>query len=320
MATSGSVNYNQTVIEVIEDAFQVIGVYGIGRTISAADYSFAFRTLNKLVKSWGTKGLHLWTKEENTLFVSKDTSLYTLGNGAKAAKASDVVITQLNGSAAASATSLTVDSTTGMAVSDVIGVVLTSGAVHYTTIATIPTSTTLTISSGLASAASDDANVYTYTTAITKPLRILSCRRVEGIDSGATTTMYEVEMTSLAYDTYMNLPTKSISGVPNQFTYNPNLTDGSLYIWPRPNSGIYRINFTSERVIEDLDALTNDFDFPAEWLEALTWQLALRLCPAFGKDQRMVNSILPMAQAMLQDLLDWDSEISSLEFQPDLEG
>ena len=317
MTTSGSTNFTQTRNELINDAFQVIGVYGVGRTISAEDLNFAASTLNKMIKSWATKGLHLWTKEENVLFVTKDQSNYTLGSTANACAASDAVITQLNGALAASATAITVDSTTGMTVGDFIGIVLTSGAVHYTTIATLPTSTTLTLTSGVSAAASDDAIVYTYTTKIVKPLRILSCRRAQGIDSGATTTLSEIEMASIPYQDYMNLPSKSSSGVPNQFSYMPGNTTGVLYLWQRPNSGIYRINFTSERIIEDLDNAGDNFDFPSEWLEPLTWQLAMRLCPAFGKDKRMISSIAPVASMMLENLLDWDSEVTSVFIQPD---
>ena len=318
MATSGSTNFTQTKSDVINDAFQNIGVYGLGRTISSEDFNFASNTLNKMIKAWGSQGLHLWTREENTLFLTKDQASYTLGSTANACLASDAIITRLNGVLAASATSVTVDSTTGMTVGDYIGIVLTSTAVHYTTIATIPTSTTLTLTSGITTAASDNAEVYTFTTKISKPLRILGCRRAQGIDDGATTSLTEVEMAEIAYHDYMNLPSKTNSGIPNQFAYDPKNTTGILYVWQRPTSGIYRLNFTSERMIEDLDAVGDNFDFPSEWLEPITWQLSLRLCPAFGKDQKMINSIAPMAQSMLQNLLDWDSEVNSVSLQPDI--
>lgn len=319
MSTSNSIDFTQTKSEIINDAFQNIGVYGLGRTISSEDFNFASNTLNKMIKAWGAQGLHLWTREENTLFLTKDVASYTLGNSANACLASDAIITRLNGSLVASATSVTVDSTTGMTVGDYIGIVLTSSVVHYTTIATIPTSTTLTLTLGIVTAASNNAEVYTFTTKINKPLRILGCRRAQGIDNGATTSLTEVEMAEIAYQDYMNLPSKTNSGIPNQFAYDPKNTTGILYVWQRPSSGIYRLNFTSERMIEDLDAVGDNFDFPSEWLEPITWQLSLRLCPAFGKDQKMINSIAPMAQSMLQNLLDWDSEVNSVSLQPDIE-
>ncbi len=165
MATSGSVNFTQTRNEIIQDAFQLIGVYGVGRTVSAEDMSFASNMLNKMVKAWQAKGLHLWTKEEGVLFPADNVGTYTLGNAANAAKItnwSDAVITELNGDHAISATSLTVDDTTGMAASDNIGIVLDDDAITWTTIVSVDSSTALTITDGLDSAASDNNTIYIY--------------------------------------------------------------------------------------------------------------------------------------------------------------
>lgn len=317
MTTSGSVTFTQTRDQLIYDAFQLIGVYGIGRTISPGDLDFAISSLNKMIKAWGTKGLHLWCKEENTLFLQQNTAAYQLGSTANACLASDAVITTLTAAGIAGDTTITVSSTTGMTAADTIGIVLTDSSVQYTTISSVASSTSLVLNVALTGAASNGNNIYTYTTKIVKPLRVLSCRRAQGIDSGSTTTLSEILMAPIAYEDYFDLPSKSISGVPNQFHYDPQLNNGALYLWQRPNSGIYYINFTSERIIDDVTAPGDNFDFPNEWLEPLTWQLALRMCPAFGKDQRMMSSIAPMAESMLQQLLDWDSEITSVLIQPD---
>lgn len=314
MATSGSTNFEQSRNQVILDAFQLLGVYGIGRTVSAEDLSFAVSMLNKMIKAWGAKGLHLWAKEEGVVYVQPDQASYLLGSTAKATLLSDEVVTQLNGAQAASATSLTVDSTSGMTVADIIGVVTTDKTIHWTTIATIPTSTTLTLTTGLDSAASDDALVYTYTTALNKPLRILSARRRTGL----TTSQVDLPVVETAYESYFDLPNKNSASSPNQFHYSPKVASGNLYLYPAPSDGSERICITFERIIEDLDSTSDTFDFPPEWLEALTYQLAVRLGPPFGKDQRTMGSILPLASSMLEDLLNWDAEISEVEMVPDL--
>lgn len=321
MATSGSSNYTQTRDQIILDAFQLLGVYGIGRTVSAEDNTFAASLLNKMIKSWGARGLHLWTKEEGILYLTPNVAHYSLGNAStdsKATLASDEVMTQLNGALATSSTAVTVDSTTGMTVGDYIGIVLTDKTIHWTTIATLPTSTTLTLTLATTGAASDNAYVYTFTSKIYKPLRILDARRRQGVDTGATSNILDIPMTSLAYQDYMQLPVKTSGSTPNQFMYNPKLTSGNLYLWPRPTDGSERIVFTFERIIEDLDSASDNFDFPGEWLETLTYQLALRLGPAFGKDQRTMQSILPLAQSLYEGLLNWDSEITEVKFMPDI--
>ena len=317
MATSGNDNFNQTRNEIIYDALSLIGVYGIGRTVSSEDMSFCNNMLNKMIKAWQAKGLHLWAKEEGMLFIADNTASYTLSNASTSARATlrtDAVMTQLNGDAASGATSLTVDSTANMATSDIIGIVQTDDVVHWTTISTIPSSTTLTIASGLAGAAADNNNVYTFTTRINKPLRILSMRRVKGIDSGSTSTQSAIPMLALSHEEYFDLPNKTMnSDNPTHFYYNPDLTSGLLYLWPRPADPNVYFEFTYERTLEDFDASTDNADLPTEWLEVLTYQLAVRIAPAFGKDEKSMALLIPMASSMLEDILNWDSEVTSIK-------
>lgn len=312
MATSGSINFTQSRNEVILDALQIIGAYGIGRTVSSEDLNFAANLLNKMVKAWATKGLHLFSKEEGVLYVTPDTSIYNLGvTGTRATKASDEIITQLSAAATSSATALSVDSTTGMVIGDFIGIVLSDKTIHWTTILTIPSSTSLNITAGLASAASDNAPVYTYTTMLQRPLRILDCRKRTGF--GVNTV--DLPVSEIGYQDLQSFPVKNSGTSPTQYTFKPQSTFGALYLWPCPSDGSERIMFTYERVIEDLDNTSDNFDFPAEWLEALTYQLALRLARPFGKPNA-IKDLLPIASVMLNDLLDWDAEIASVKMEP----
>lgn len=321
MTTSGSTNYIQTRDQLINDAFQLLGVYGIGRTISSEDLAFAVSMLNKMIKAWGIKGLHLWGKTEGILYLTPNVAEYTLSDAATSSyvtNKADQIITQLNGATASGTTALTLDTTTGMIAGDFIGVVLTDKTIHWTTIATVPTSTTLTLTTATTGAASDNALVYTFTNRAVKPLRILSARRVTGIDLGRTSTLVELPMTSIAYEEYFDSPIKTSGGISNQFHYNPQLNSGKLYLWPRPTDGGERIYFTYERVIEDLDNSSDNFDLPQEWHECVTYQLAVRLGPAFGKEKRTA-ALAPMASILLRDLLDWDTEITSVSLMPDLD-
>ncbi len=318
MSTSGSVNFSQSKNQLILDAFQLIGIYGIGRTVSAEDMTFASNILNKMVKAWGTKGLHLWCKSEGVLFLTPYSEKYSLGSSssdAYAATESDVIITKLNGSAIASTTALTVDNTTGMATSDKIGIVTSDKTIHWTTIATIPTSTTLTITLGLDSAADDNTLVYTFTSRINKPLRMLDCRRRTGYNSNSS-TIVDIPMSIVSHSMYFNNSVKTSNGEPVQAYYDPELTNGNFYLWPRPTDGNTRVHFTYERIIEDLDDTSDDFDFPSEWLEALTYQLAVRLARPFGVASALTD-MLPLASTMLEDLLSWDNEVTTISMEPD---
>lgn len=320
MATSGSNNFTQTRDQVIYNAFQHLGVYGVGQTMSAEDVAFAITTLNAMIKTWGCQGLHLWCKGEGVLYLSQYQAKYSIGDTASDAHStllSDEIITQLNGALTANATAVTVDSTTGMTIGDYIGIVLSNKSLYWTTIATIPTSTTLTLTAGVTSAALDNGLVFTFTNKLYKPSRISSARSITGIDLGATSSRTEVQLNPIAYETYFNLPTKTTNGSrPVQFHYNPRLTSGNFYAWPRPSDCACRIEFTYERSIEDLDSASDNFDFPPEWIETLTFNLAVRMGPAFGKDQKVIQTLGPLASDMLKALKEWDDESDSIILVP----
>ena len=312
MTTSGSIDYNQTRNEIIFDALQIIGVYGIGRTVSAEDEKFAASMLNKMVKAWQKQGLHMWAYEEAYLFAAKDGAEYSMGNAstdARAALRTDTVFTELGADEAASQTSITVDSTTDMTAADIIGIELNDGTTHWSTIASITDSTTLVIDDALASAASTNRNVYTFTTRINKPLRIPSMRRKSGIGDSSTT----IPMLKLSQQEYFDLPNKAMSGVPSHYYYNPDISNGRLYVWPRPQNSEYHFEFTFERMLEDFDASTDNADFPVEWLECITYQLAYRIAGGFGKDK---NTVMPEAGVMLENMLDADHEATSMYLMP----
>lgn len=308
------ISFTQSRNELIYDALQIVGVYGIGRTVSAEDLTFANSILNKMVKAWATKGLHLWTRDEAVLFIAPGTGSYLLGSTAKAATESDLTVTSLNGAHVAADTTLTVDSTSGMTASDTIGIVLTDKTIHWTTIVSVDSATALTITSGLATAASDDGLVYSYTTALARPLRVLDARKRTGVGED----VQDLPLTQVSYSDYMIYNNKAQPSYPSQYHFNPGKSYGTMYLWPCPSDGAERIHFTYERVIEDLDDASDNFDFPAEWLEALTYQLAMRLARPFGKAAAL-NDIMPLASQMFKDLLDWDAECGDIQISPDIQ-
>lgn len=323
MTINTSTSFTETRDQIILDAFQLLGVYGLGRTVSSEDMNMAVNVLNKMVKAWGTKGLHLWCKEEAILYLTPNVSKYQFGTTATAAYAtlaSGSHMSRTTASAALGATTINVISTAGMTVADYVGVVQSDNTVFWTTIATIPSGTQLTLTLGTTQTVNNAGNIYSFTTLINKPYRILSCRRVWGFDAGATTSIDEVIMNPMSHSEYYDLPLKSANGLPNQFYYDPQDNYGELRLWQRPNDANYRIHFTYERIMADMLNPSDNFDLPQEWLEPLTWQLASRLGPAFGKGKKVREEIQPMAAIMLGELLDFDSEITSVSFQPDIEG
>lgn len=320
MATSSSYNFTQTKYDLILDAFQIVGEYGIGRTLEAEDLSFASNLLNKMIKAWSAQGLHLWAKEEAILFTEQYQSRYILSNDSTAAKwanIDDTAVFQTTLSAVAGASQIALNDVTDLSIGSFIGIVLDNGATQWTTVAGVAGSA-IGLVTVLEDSVAQGNLVYFLQNRAYKPSRIYDCRRIGGIDLGVTSTVTEVWLKALAYQDYMRMSSKTVNGVPSAYMYNPDDTRGEFYLWQRPMDTTQRIQFTYERLIQDLDTAGQNFDFPSEWLETITYQLAWRLCTPYGKPERG-QELIAVASLMLENLKDWDAEITSLKIKPNLE-
>lgn len=318
MATSGDTTFTDTVSEIINDAFIACGVNPDQQTISNNDYQYAFRTLNRMILSWQTDDLHLWLRTEATLFLQQNQYIYrfqtaTVGDHCT----NSYVETTLGILAPLGSSTIQLASSTGMNVNDNIGIVLDSGATFWTTIASI-TVLGLVIVIGLAatlpSQSSANNYVHTYTTKITRPLRISQARRYSynggneiciGGDNGAM----------MAREDYFALPTKASQGTAVQWFYDPQEVAGSLYVWPNPSDSTYAIKFTYIRQIQDFVNPTDTADFPTEWLNALVLGLSIALMPAYGQTAKAQQLKQDFAMAY-NKLLQWDTEHSTVLLGP----
>lgn len=303
MATSNSTNFTMTTSEIVSDSLRLLDVLGIGETLSGEDYSLGVRQLNLMIKSWQAQGIHLWTETEGIVFTDADQASYELGGSSPDKASEEDIKTELSADADSGATSLTVDSTTGMAASDNIGIELDSGAIQWTTISSVDSSTTLTLAAALTGDAATDNNVYAYTTDLTRPLEISSVRFRN--DDGTDTTLRR-----LSRDDYFKLSNKASEGRPNSFYFDRQRDKGILYVYPVPTDCSGRLMITFSRQIHDFDASTDNPDLPTEWLEAIIWNLAIRLSPFFGREDKAAK-VSPVAAELLQAVKGWDKEHAS---------
>ena len=74
MATSGTVSFDLSIEEIIEDAFERCG--GQGR--SGYDLKSARRSLNILLSEWGNRGLHFWEVANVSIKLNEGQNLYRI--------------------------------------------------------------------------------------------------------------------------------------------------------------------------------------------------------------------------------------------------
>lgn len=293
--------------EIIEGALELIGVKPANEDAQAADVITAANALNTMVKAWGAKGLHLFSREDATLFLQPGQVTYQLGSTTTDHATENFTGTTLSAAAVATDTVLNLTSSTGMAVNDIIGVKLDTGFVHWSTVTVVAP---VTIATQMPSNAASGNTVYFYTTDIGKPLRVPSARRQTGVAPNAQ----EIEMVVLSHSDYENLPNKTTTGTPVQFYYDPQQIFGRVNVWPAPTSVDTLINMT---IWKELNVYTTAADqgvFPSEWGEALIYNLAIRLGPRYGAAQ-MSPLVVEQAVSYLDDLLAWDQGSESLYFQ-----
>lgn len=306
MATSGSINFNLTRNDIITQALYMVGAASIDQAVSNEDLSYGNNLLNMMVKSWQVAGIKLWRYAEATLFFADADNTYTLSSSGD--RASETVVeTTLSAAEASGQTLLSVTSTTGMTASDFIGIELDSGDLQWTTISSVTSSTSVTVAVALTGAAASGNFVYSFTTKINRPLEITQMRSRDPDGN-------DLVMTPLSRDQYFALNDKTQAGRATQYFYDPQLSSGSVYVWPTPDDVQYRVKFTYKQSLEDFDGSSDDPDFPQEWLLPIVSNLALLLCAAYSVSDSKYTIIKNTAETYYQSILGNDQEKTAITF------
>jgi len=122
----------------------------------------------------------------------------------------------------------------------------------------------------------------------------------------------------ISREEYWNLGDKTSEGIPNEIYYDPQDTLGVLYVFNTAdaNAAGKTIELVYQRPFEDMLVITDDFDFPVEWEEAIEWGLAVRLAPRNGVSNTRSAQINAHAKLALDEVLGWDAENTSVFLQP----
>lgn len=307
MPTSGTTSYNLTTSEIIQEALELLGVVGLGQSVEAEDYSTCLRSLNMMVKAWQNDDIFMSNEAEATLFLVPKQIRYQLGgSGADRAGADFVTETSVGVSAVATATTLHVGSTAGMTALDNIGVVLNDGTVHWTTIASITDSDTLVLTAALPEDSDASNMVFSYTTAMGRPLKIISAhlRIAGGTDEELSIQQNDRRIHEINRLRYNNLPNKGNQGYPVNYFQDKQNNYTLLYVWPTGTLASDRLKIVYERVIEDFTDPADVADLPQSWMSAIAYSLAAYVAPKYGKEDKAATAIAPLASSLLRSAME----------------
>lgn len=317
MTTSGTTSFNPTQLQIITEALALIRVGVDEEPLTASQSQDAERTLNLMVKAWQADGLHLWTKTEGVIFLESGQPQYKLGgsNTTRSCLYDDLVDTALAADASSGAFTITVDDATGIASGDQIAVEIGGNLLQWTTVNGAPAGNVITLTAALSEDVETDGAVFSYTTKLVRPTRMLQARR--RIYAPDQSDWNDIWLTILERPDYYSQPTKRQPGTETMIYYDPQLVTGLMQMWQAPSVETDLVLFTFERPLDDFTTLTQTADFPQEWIETLAWNLAYRLAGkySFPLDERTQLGVV--AEAMKQKLLGFDREYGSVNFQPD---
>jgi len=285
--------------DIIDGALEVIGVKAADESANDDDVLTAKNFLNRMVKRLQSTGAHLWNRNSATLFISTAVLKYQIGGTADATE--DFLQTTTNVAAVAGDKKIFVASSASVLVGDQFGVRLDDGTINFSTVNQTAT-TFVVVETGLVSAATSGNVCYFYTTRIGKALRIPDARRKQ--------TDQEIQMIPMGRQDYLDLPNKDNQGTPVQFYYDPKQNTGDLFLWPSPAKDETLITFTYYKPLEVFDDSDDQAEFPDEWIEALVFNLALRLAPVFS--QPITPELRELASQSANDAIDWDQGDASM--------
>ena len=108
-----------------------------------------------------------------------------------------------------------------------------------------------------------------------------------------STSGTQIELLNKSYYDYKRLP-DTTTGVPTNYVYTPGIENGTLIVWPTPDSSVATnktIDVVYQKEFFSFNTSTDTPDFPAYWTDALIYGLAVRLAPEYGiplQDRQML--------------------------------
>ena len=155
MAISGTSTYTMTAAEVITEAFDLIGVRSNEQAIQSNEMQDGIDALNRLLKTWSAKDLHIWMKREGVIFLNPGTESYSLSTtGDRACYIDDFVSTTTTADVASGVAVIPVTSSAGMTVGDQVGLKVSATSRIWSTILTVDSATQITLNDNTTAAVS----------------------------------------------------------------------------------------------------------------------------------------------------------------------
>lgn len=320
MTTSGTYSFGVTRDDIIRQAFLSIGKLDPFESPDPQQTQDSAMVLNMMVKQWMGKadyapGLKMWTRKHGHLFLLNNSGRYTIGPACATGWSNDYVYPVTTASAAASASTITLASVTGIATGYNIGIELDSGALFWTTVNGAPVGLVVTLATVLPSAASSGAQVFAFQTIAQQPLFIETAVLR---DQTLNDTPVRIMQTVQSYDYLSNKADPTYMQDPTAIYYENQLDNSYLYTDCGASQDVTKhLVLTYQEPVQDFNNPLDAPYYPKEWYWPLCLGLAKRICPQYNRPWSQLNEDnYRDAMAIARNK---DAEKCELFFQPGAE-
>jgi len=142
-----------------------------------------------------------------------------------------------------------------------------------------------------------------------RPLKLKHCRRRDSSGNDITVDV-------VSRQDYMEQPTKSTQSPVLMVYYDPQISNGVLYVWPTATAGNLTLILTFQRPIQDFDETGNNPDLPDEWNIWMVYQLASLISPIYSGELR--QDLQSISNGLFLALKQFDTEQVPIHFQPSI--
>lgn len=143
------------------------------------------------------------------------------------------------------------------------------------------------------------------------PLKVIQATYSTASNNSAPMTIYN------RYDFNLLPDSSDNTGTPVILYYQPLEDSGAITLWPFPIDNNTTITINYQRPYQDMDASTDNFDFPSYWIQALIYNLAWVMSPEYGIPPTDRNIIAQEAKYWKDEALGYGTEEGSMYMQPD---
>lgn len=313
-----SASFTQTRNQIIFAALRKLGIGNEGETVTASAVNDSSDGLNRVLREISARETKFWKDIEIMIFykafIQNVAPIFSLGpTGDRACYRNELITSQVGVTAIASATSLTLNYTTGVQANWNIGIQQDDNTLFWSTVVSV-VGNVVTISTPLPTSSQINSSVFSYITPIARPTMLHG-----GRINISTYPAYTVKtlLNQIGSQDYMILPFETMQNRSNQFFYQATLRNGELRVWPVPESPIYVLGFTAEMPLNDALLASDVLDIPPEWISYITYALAIEMAPEFSIGADKMQPILQKYQEQKQLIENLTSDKASVILRPD---